>query len=200
MSEHATAKGEITAHEVSRTQEVHARRVSEVKALVPDVSLRAIVRVRDDTDLGAQAVRALAAALREHPIANGAWRDGRIEQHARVNVALVLEGVDGPIHPTIFDADTKDLQQLSEEVALLIDRANSSALAAPETRGATTSLLDVSPYGISEATPLLGAGHATALAIGAPASGSATVTLTCDARVLHGPAAAKVLAAIAARL
>lgn len=200
MSDHATAKGETTADEPTRTREVHARRVAEVKALVPDAAMRTTVRMHDDTNLGARAIHALAVALREHPTANGAWRDGRIERYERINVALVLEGEDGPVSPTIVDADAKDVRELAAEYEALATRAGSEALSAPEVRGATTSVLDVSPFGITEATPLLGSGHAVALAIGAPVSGSVTLTLVCDARVLHGPAAARVLAAVAASL
>ena len=200
MTDHATAKGEATVEQPTRTQEIHARRVAEVKALVPDIALRTTVRMHDDTNLGAKAIHALALAVREHPVANGAWRDGHIEHYARVNVALVLDGVDGPVMPTISDAETKSVAELAEESRLLADRAASEALAAPETRGATVSVLDVSPFGITEATPVLGSGHAVALAVGAPVSGSVTLTLVCDARVLHGPTAARVLAAVAAHL
>ena len=50
-------------------------------------------------------VKACALALREHPRANGAYRDGRIELYSRINVGVAVAAQDALVVPTVFDAD-----------------------------------------------------------------------------------------------
>ena len=54
-------------------------------------------------------VKACALALREHPRANGAYRDGRFELYSRVNVGIAVAARDALVVPTVFDADRKSL-------------------------------------------------------------------------------------------
>ncbi len=44
-------------------------------------------------------VKACAIALREHPRANGAYRDGRFELYSRVNVGVAVAGSRRPRRP-----------------------------------------------------------------------------------------------------
>ena len=55
-------------------------------------------------------VKACAIALREHPRANGAYRDGRLELYSRVNVGVAVAAQDALVVPTVFDADLKGLR------------------------------------------------------------------------------------------
>ena len=60
-------------------------------------------------------VKACALALREHPRANGAYRDGRFELYSRVNVGIAVAARDALVVPTVFDADRKGLRQIAAE-------------------------------------------------------------------------------------
>ena len=60
-------------------------------------------------------VKACGLALREHPRANGAYRDGRFELYSRVNVGIAVAARDALVVPTVFDADRKGLWQIGEE-------------------------------------------------------------------------------------
>ena len=60
-------------------------------------------------------VKACALALREHPRANGAYRDGRFELYSRVNVGVAVAAQDALVVPTVFDADRKGLRQIATE-------------------------------------------------------------------------------------
>ena len=62
-------------------------------------------------------VKACALALREHPRANGAYRDGRFELYSRVNVGVAVAAQDALVVPTVFDADRKGLRQIADRVA-----------------------------------------------------------------------------------
>src|SRR5690606_8680595 len=97
-------RGETTVVELTRAQQVVARRMAEAKATAPeftitmDIDMAAAVALREqlrplpgDAPLPTyndMVVRATALALRDFPRANGSYRDGRFELHSRVNVGI----------------------------------------------------------------------------------------------------------------
>jgi pyruvate dehydrogenase E2 component (dihydrolipoamide acetyltransferase) len=186
-----SAKGETTVVEPSRAQASLGRRMAESRATVPDFSATVAVDVRAALDVCAQldpspeladlVVKACGRALREQPRVNATYRDGRFEEHGRVNVALAL----GDAHPTIFDADAKTFPQIAAESRALAAKARAGALTAPEVAGATFTVtaLDVTRF-----TALIVPGQAAALAVGAPSGRGrrrvAEITLTGDHRVV----------------
>ncbi|HEV7363927.1 MAG TPA: 2-oxo acid dehydrogenase subunit E2, partial [Solirubrobacteraceae bacterium] len=116
-----TAKGEVRVQELTRTQQVIARRMAEAKATVPEFTLEAEIdmdaAVRAREELKAMAgqdavvpsyndmiVKASALALREFPRANGAYRDGHFELFSRVNVGVAVAGEGSLVVPVVFDA------------------------------------------------------------------------------------------------
>jgi pyruvate dehydrogenase E2 component (dihydrolipoamide acetyltransferase) len=116
LAQVATAKGETTEVELTRTQQTIARRMAESKATIPhftlqaDVDMEECVALRGELKRMAQAgplagtpaaaapaptyndmvVKASALALRAHPRANSSYRDGRLQLHSRVNVGVAV--------------------------------------------------------------------------------------------------------------
>ena len=97
--------------ELTRRQQVVARRMSEAKATIPhfqvqtEARIDALIALRDELKaLGEQAapvpsvndliVKACALALRAHPRANGSYRDGRFELHPAINVGIAVAAPD----------------------------------------------------------------------------------------------------------
>jgi pyruvate dehydrogenase E2 component (dihydrolipoamide acetyltransferase) len=203
-------KGEVLIVEPTQAERTVARRSAETRATVPDLELS--VEVDMGACMGLEApstailVRASALALREHPRANAAYRDGRFELYSRVNVGLVMPQLDAQLAATVFDADSKDLTQLASEIDDLQSRA--AELTSPERSGATFTLTDLGRYGVSRASPIISAPQAAALAAGeirhapvvrdaAVVSGEVmTLALACDHRILYGAEAAGFLAHI----
>ena len=196
----ARARGDVVAEEPTRAEQVWARRVSEARATIPDVQLQAHVDLGaaaalvdqlrgtgQDVDLGALVVRAAALALRGHPRANGAWRDGRFERYTRVNVALAL----GSALPVVADADARTLPDITTEMRRLIERVRSGTLTSPEQSGPTFTVTDLSAEGVEVVVPVVVPGQAAGLGVGA-----GTLTLVSDARILHGTDAAAFLTAV----
>ena len=130
----ATAKGETTEIELSRTQQTIARRMAESKATIPHFSLQADVDMEDCVALRSElkrlgqadaptyndmVVKACALALREHPRANSSYRDGRLQLHARVNVGVAV-AVDHPGGQTAGGAHPGDTSSSPSGGALIV--------------------------------------------------------------------------------
>ena len=90
----ATAKGDTTVVELTRTQQTIARRMAESKATIPDFALQAEIDMERCVALRSElkrlspeeaptyndmVVKACALALHEHPRANGSYRDGKLQ-------------------------------------------------------------------------------------------------------------------------
>lgn len=203
-------KGSVQVVEPTQAERTVARRSAEARATVPDLELSVEVdmgaRVGLQVPSTAILVRAVALALREHPRANAAYRDGQFELYSRVNVGVTLPQVDGQVTATLFDADRKGLSELASEIDVLQRRA--AELTSPERSGATFTLIDLGMYGVSRASPIISAPQAAGLAAGeirhAPVVRDAgvvpgevmTLTLACDHRILYGAEAAGFLAHI----
>jgi pyruvate dehydrogenase E2 component (dihydrolipoamide acetyltransferase) len=216
----AGIKGEVRIEEPDRAQRTIARRSAEARATVPDLELSAEVdmdaslnlRARVSCTVTALLLRACAAALREVPHANAAYRDGRFELYSRINIGIVIAtGVTYTV-PTVFDCDTKSLDALSQEATRLAERAASGELAAPDLTGATFTLSNPGALGVARTAPLIMPPQAAAVAAGAirdmpvVRAGAIvpghcmTITLACDHRILYGTQAALFLTRIKTHL
>jgi pyruvate dehydrogenase E2 component (dihydrolipoamide acetyltransferase) len=184
------AKGETTVIEPTAAERTVARRAAESRATIPTLELT--VEISASVSTG-RLVHACALALREHPRANGAYRDGRFELYSRVNVGIVLADAEGYPIPTLFDADTRSDTELQEQVERLVGEAPqlpSSAFA-----GGTFTVWHAARHGLASASIPVVPPQAAALAAGAR-----SLTLACDHRILYGGAAAAFLQSIAHHL
>ena len=226
----ATAKGETTTVELTRTQQTIARRMAESKATIPDFTLQMdidmeeCVKLREELKRLSPAeaptyndmvVKGCALALREHPRANGSYRDGRVQLHSRVNVgvAVAVDSGDGPtagalVVPTVFDADEKSLGEIARETRALAERVRDGTITPPELGGGTFTVSNLGMFGVSAFTAIVNPPQAAILSVGALAPravvhesdviarNTMTVTLACDHRILYGAGAARFLARI----
>lgn len=212
----AGVKGETKVIEPSPRQRTIARRVAEARATVPHFECSAEVQLRAAAALPATAsavlVRACALALRAHPRANGAYRDGRFELYSRINVAVTLETDEAFVTPVLFDADGKSLAHLDAELQRIAQRARAGVLASPELSGATFTICDLSLFATVSAAAIPFPSQAAVLTAGAirdtavvrdgvVCPGRAmTITLTCDGRILYPAQAASFLQAVTERI
>ena len=182
------ARGEARVEEPTAAERGVVRRAAESRATVPVLEL-AVERAEPAST--ARLVRACALALREHPRANAAYRDGRFELYSRVNVGVVVASADTYVIPTVFDADQKPPVELEDELAALTAGALAGELAAPAFTGATFTLWNAAEHGIASAGIPVVAPQAGALA-----AGTRALTLCCDHRILYGARAAGLLKSI----
>jgi pyruvate dehydrogenase E2 component (dihydrolipoamide acetyltransferase) len=217
-----TAKGETTTQELTRAQQGIARRTAESKATIPhfvletEVDMEARLAPRGGGDAAPTAadavIRACGLALREQPLANGAYRDGRFELYSRVNIAVAVASAGALVFPTIFDADRKALDEIAAERGALVQRVHDGVVTPPELSGATFTVFDLGDFAVTRFAPVVSPSQAAALAAGAvtprPVIRDSEVvvrrmmsaTLACDHRILYGAQAAEFLTRVRALL
>ena len=220
-----TAKGEVEVQELSKLQEVVARRMAESKATAPHFYLTAEVdmgaavearaRIKEISGEGEvvpsfndMVVKACAIALRRFPRANGAYRDGRFELYSRVNVGIAVAATDALVVPTVFDADRKGLREIAADARTLAAKVRDGRVTPPELSGATFTVSNLGMFGVRSFDAVINSPQAGILAVGEIAERPAVrdgqivaaqlmnVTLSCDHRILYGAEGAEFLAAV----
>jgi pyruvate dehydrogenase E2 component (dihydrolipoamide acetyltransferase) len=228
------AKGAVTTLPPSRIQVQIAQRMSESKATIPDFTLHAEVAMEQAVELRTQlrkagrggdgegsaapdggalaipsyndmVVKACGLALREHPRANAAYRDGAFELYQRVNVGIAVAAHDSLVVPTVFDADRKSLLEIAREARRLAERVRSRQVTPAELSGGTFTVSNLGMYGVAGFSAIINPPQAAILAVGelreVPVVRDAqvvpglrmSIALTCDHRILYGAPAAEFL-------
>jgi pyruvate dehydrogenase E2 component (dihydrolipoamide acetyltransferase) len=227
--ESETARGRSETVGLSKLQQAVARNVAESKATVPHLQLRMEVdmgaavseRARLEADAAVNGgvptfndmlVRACALALLDHPRLNGAYRDGGVELHSRVNIGIAVAAQDAFIVPTLFDADRKGVGEIAAETRELVSRARDGSITPPELAGGTFTISNLGMHGISDFEAVINSGQAAILAAGAIeerpvirggaiAPGQVmTLTLGCDHRIVYGADGGEFLSRVRALL
>ena len=228
------AKGAVTTLPPSRIQVQIAQRMSESKATIPDFTLHAEVAMEQAVELRTQlrkagrggdgersaapdggalaipsyndmVVKACGLALREHPRANAAYRDGAFELYQRVNVGIAVAAHDSLVVPTVFDVDRKSLLEIAREARRLAERVRSRQVTPAELSGGTFTVSNLGMYGVAGFSAIINPPQAAILAVGelreVPVVRDAqvvpglrmSIALTCDHRILYGAPAAEFL-------
>jgi pyruvate dehydrogenase E2 component (dihydrolipoamide acetyltransferase) len=225
VSETGTAKGDVRIEELSRMQQLVARRMAESRATVPDFTLTTAIDMERCVEMRADlkaatpeggtvpsyndmVVKACALALREYPRANGSYRDGHFELFSRVNVGVAVAAQDALVVPTVFDADSKSLGQIARDARALAERVRANAITPPELSGGTFTVSNLGMFGVTRFNAVINPPQAAILAVGAleqravvvdgevVARHQMDVTLACDHRILYGADAARFLARV----
>jgi pyruvate dehydrogenase E2 component (dihydrolipoamide acetyltransferase) len=220
-----TAKGEVSIQELTKLQQTVARRMAESKATAPHFYLSAEIdmtravearsRIKATAGEGDvvpsfndMVIKASAIALREHPRANGAYRDGQVELYSRVNVGVAVAAQAALTVPTVFDADRKGLREIARQTRELAAKVREGTITPPELSGGTFTVSNLGMYGIDNFAAVINPPQAGLLAVGAISERPVvrageidtahlmSVTLACDHRILYGADGAQFLARI----
>jgi len=223
-----TGRGEATQQELTRLQQVVARRMAESKATAPEFVLTLEVDMEEAVGLRKQlkaaagdapapsfndlVIKACALALTDFPRANGAYKDGKFELYSRVNVGVAVAGQDALVVPTVFDADKKSLGVIARESRALAERVREGKITPPELSAGTFTVSNLGMFGIRRFVAVINPPQAAILAVGEMTprpvvrDGEVVVrpvmelTLSCDHRILYGADAAQFLGRIRERL
>ena len=220
-----TARGSAETIELSRLQSTVARRMAESKATAPhfylttDVDMGRAVEARSRMKASAgegdvvpsfndMVIKACALGLREFPRANGAYRDGKVEEYSRVNVGVAVAARDALVVPTVFDADQKGLRRIATEARALAARVREGTITPPELSGGTFTVSNLGMFGVTNFSAVINPPQAAILAVGSieevpvvrdgeiVPGHRMSMTLACDHRILYGADGAQFLARV----
>jgi len=220
------AKGDVTVEELTRVQQLVARRAAESRATVPSyevsvtVDMEAALALRarrreehgDAPSVTDLVVHACGRALRDHPRVNGAYKDARFELHERVNVAVMVAAPDALYSPVVADADRLGLEEITAVRRRAAERVRSGEIEARELSGATFTVANLGMHGVERFGAVITPPQAAILAVGAAVPRAVVrdgavvartvmeIVLACDHRIVYGVDAAAFLADVRERL
>lgn len=156
----------------------------------------------------AAVAKASCSALRRTPAINSRWDEGgdTITQFARVGLGIAAATPRGLLVPVVADADTLDLAALANALSELARTAKAGTTSPAEMVGGTFTISNVGVFGVDGGTPIIHAGQAAILAVGAVVRRPwewqneialrhvVTLSLSFDHRVLDGEEASRFLA------
>jgi pyruvate dehydrogenase E2 component (dihydrolipoamide acetyltransferase) len=150
-------------------------------------------------------MKALVAALAEHPLFNASYDEaaGEIVHHKHVHIGLAADTPEGLVVPVVKHAQAKSIVAMGAEVADLAAKARERRLTLEEMKGATITITNIGPLGGLIATPILNQPNLAILALGeikdrpVVVDGAIVVrkmiylSLTFDHRIIDGAEAAR---------
>jgi pyruvate dehydrogenase E2 component (dihydrolipoamide acetyltransferase) len=148
---------------LTRVQQKIVDRMSEAKAAIPDffveveVDARALLALRTQLkevqrsapSINDFVVKAVALALRSHPLLNASYVDRAIEYHRQVNVGLAVAAEGSLLVPVVRDADRLSLTELSGQTRGLSGRARAGRATAEDLSGGTFTVSNLGMMGAS---------------------------------------------------
>jgi pyruvate dehydrogenase E2 component (dihydrolipoamide acetyltransferase) len=212
-SERETTAKKQGLREPSRTRLTIARRMAEAKRDIPhfyvstEIDMTEAMRLRQSIkQSGAMPgltvthilVKALAIVLVDHPRVNGSWQDDGVLFHDDVNVGVAVAVEDGLVVPVLHAAQGLSLQEMSERLSTLTDKARRGKFSGDDLSGGTFSLSNVGMLDVDELVAVINPPQAAILAVGAvkprpivrkdqlAVAPTMRATLSCDHRVLNG--------------
>ncbi|CAL1538722.1 unnamed protein product [Lymnaea stagnalis] len=216
-------------------QVVIAKRLTLSKQTIPhyylntDVNVDKILSIRKDLNAALEKrklnkisvndfiIKASALACKKVPEANSAWMGDFIRQYSTVDVSIAVATDNGLITPIVFNAETKGLSQIAQDVASLAAKAREGKLQPQEYQGGTFTISNLGMFGIKNFSAVINPPQSCILAVGGadkkvvvagdkdivlddPSKSRfstahiMTVTLSCDHRVVDGAVGAQWLA------
>jgi len=150
-------------------------------------------------------VKAVAEALREHPIMNSTLEGDQIKVFEDVNVGVAVATEKGLVVPVIHKADKKSLTEIASTVKELVEKAKQGKLSRKELTGGTFTVTNLGMYGVDVFIPIINPPEAAILGVGRVTEKPAIVnkevrvkpvvqlSLSFDHRIMDGAPAAQFL-------
>jgi pyruvate dehydrogenase E2 component (dihydrolipoamide acetyltransferase) len=207
---------------MSRMRQAIARRMTQSKREAPhyyltmDIDMTEAERLRRQLNETAEGeahisvndviVKAVARALRRHPIFNSWFVDGQVQRQEALNIGVAVALEEGLIAPAILDCGQKSLADIARASRDLAERARSGVLKAEEYTGATFTVSNLGMYGVEALIAIIPPPQTAILGVGAVREAPAVqdgeivvrermkVALSADHRVTDGALGARFLA------
>jgi pyruvate dehydrogenase E2 component (dihydrolipoamide acetyltransferase) len=197
---------------VSQMRKTIAKRLAESKFTAPhfyltmEINMDRAVEARKSMNefspvkisFNDMVIKAVAAALRQHPDVNVSWLGDKIRRNHHVHIGVAVAVKDGLLVPVIRFADNKSLSHIAVEVKELAQKAHDKKLQPSDWEGSTFTISNLGMFGIEEFTAIINPPDACILAVGGIKETAIVkngqlvpgnvmkVTMSCDHRAVDG--------------
>ena len=150
-------------------------------------------------------VKAIGLAMKKNPNTNVYWQNDKIYKLNDIDVSVAVAIEEGLITPIIKNADSKGLNNISNEIRKLAKLAKTNSLTPEQYTGGSITVSNLGMFGISEFAAIISPPQSSILAVGKIIKKPVVVdnevtigntlksTLSADHRVLDGAVAGKLL-------
>jgi pyruvate dehydrogenase E2 component (dihydrolipoamide acetyltransferase) len=168
---------------VTPVRKVIAQRLTESKQTVPHfylntaVNIDALMKLRGELNDKAAGkfklsvndfvIKAVALALKKVPAANASWNGTSILMYENADISVAVATPTGLITPIIKTAESKSMEQISNEMKDLAQRAKENKLKPTEFQGGTFSLSNLGMFGVKQFDAIINPPQGCILAVGA---------------------------------
>ena len=184
-SPESDSQGAVRREKMTRMRQTIARNMLNSHQTIPqltnfdDVDVTDLERIRKESqkDYDSQGVKlttlpflvkALAVALKNHPIVNASVSDegNEIIYKEYVNIGIAVDTEKGLIVPVLRDADRKNIPQIARELVQIADAARNGTFKVEDLRGGTFTISNLGAIGGTYSTPIINPPEAAILLIG----------------------------------
>lgn len=188
----------FTAPHFYLSTEINMDRAVEVRKLITESEGKKI----SFNDL---VVKAVAMALRQHPVINSSWLGDKIRQNGNINIGIAVAVDEGLLVPVTRNTDMMSLSQISETVKTLAGKAKDRKLQPDEMQGNTFTVSNLGMFDIESFTAIINPPDSCIMAVGSiiqkpivkngqiVVGNMMKVMLSCDHRVVDGASGARFL-------
>ncbi|GAB1397694.1 hypothetical protein MASR1M65_24740 [Saprospiraceae bacterium] len=215
----AVASGQDIDIPLSQMRKTIARRLSESMFTAPrfylsmDINMDRAVEVRKlinesegkKISFNDLVVKAVAMALRHHPVINSSWLGDKIRQNGNINIGVAVAVDEGLLVPVTRNTDMMSLSQISDTVKQLAGKAKERKLQPDEMQGNTFTVSNLGMFDIESFTAIINPPDSCIMAVGSivqkpivkngqiVVGNMMKVMLSCDHRVVDGASGARFL-------
>ncbi|MDC0936792.1 2-oxo acid dehydrogenase subunit E2 [Pirellulales bacterium] len=217
-------QGAVRREKMSRMRQTIARNMIASYTTIPqltnfdDVDTTELERIRKDSkdDYAAQGIRltampfvvkAVATALKNHPVVNASVSDSGDEVIYKeyVNIGIAVDTDRGLVVPVLRDADRKSIPTVAREIAEMAEAARTGSFSVDDLRGGTFTISNLGAIGGTYSTPIINPPEAAILLVGRSRMLPQYIdghfeprlmmplSITYDHRIVDGAAAARFL-------
>ncbi len=204
--------------ELTRPQRIAAERLTTSYQQAPHIYLETVVSavwleqfragyVAEGTKVSYNdlILKATGTVLQEHPRLNSHLLDGRIHQHAAVDIGIATDTPQGLMVPIVRNVAALNIDDIAAESRRLIDGARHNRLSVDDLTGGSFTISNLGMFGITRFTAIINPPQVAILAVGAiertvVALGDSmairpvfSLTLSADHRAIDGAMAARFL-------
>jgi pyruvate dehydrogenase E2 component (dihydrolipoamide acetyltransferase) len=174
-------------------------------AMDVDFSNVALLHEKLQVSYTAIIVKAVAGALKEHPIINSTLDRDQIKLFEDVNIGTAVATKNGLVVPVIRDANAKTLREIDATISELTEKAVDEKLSREDVIGGTFTITNLGMYKVDFFTPIINPPEAAILGVGRIAKRPVvvndeiqvkpvtTLSLSYDHRIVDGAPAADFL-------